>query len=99
MYGAIPNKETFEISSSSGHTVEGFETSLKYAATFIGLFQVFLFLLYGMTGAQVGIVEKSTTFDAGYGLFLGVEIMMFIGFGYLMVGVLYLVCLSTLNYY
>jgi ammonium transporter Rh len=83
MYGAVATKEPGDTTSLLGGD-HGFESSLKLASVSIGLFQIFLFVIYGMTGSKVGIVASPTDFDAAYGLFLGVEIMMFIGFGYLM---------------
>lgn len=89
MYGSISKDNANESASlieNGGHhgNDPDFNASLRNAATFLGLFQLFLLFAYGATSTKVGLLDVGTDFSAGYALFLGVEIMMFIGFGYLM---------------
>jgi hypothetical protein len=60
------------------------QRSLRKAAAAVGVFQIVLLLLYTLTSATVEIDPSAEQFSAAYGLFLGVAIMMHIGFGYLM---------------
>jgi ammonium transporter Rh len=76
--------------NGSNHNHEGMKAhAVRTTAAALGFFQLFLFVLYGVTFAEWSITEDSTDpldtdFSSAYSLFLGVEIMMFIGFGYLM---------------
>lgn len=59
---------------------------LNYATWAIGLWQVMMIILYATVGGpqELDPLTAPGTATQGYNMFIGVEVMMFIGFGYLM---------------
>ena len=57
--------------------------SMRKAVILLAAFQVFLLILLGTCTGQDPL--EGEVFTQAYNMFIGVEIMMFIGFGYLMV--------------
>jgi ammonium transporter Rh len=60
--------------------------SLHKSTILLGLLQVLLLVLFGISGHGGELLESGSSGSGtqGYNMFIGVEIMMFIGFGYLM---------------
>lgn len=58
-------------------------SELNKTTWLIGLFQIFLIIMFGICGGSE-LVDENTNSLAIYNMFLGVEVMMFVGFGYLM---------------
>lgn len=66
------------------HSSEQVKSSMSKATWFLAIFQVVLVILMGVCArGPEGHTEPGTVTQA-YNMFIGVEIMMFIGFGYLM---------------
>jgi ammonium transporter Rh len=58
---------------------------LNYATWLLGGFQVFLIILFAtVAGSEVDYSSTPGSVTQGYDMFVGVEVMMFVGFGYLM---------------
>jgi ammonium transporter Rh len=57
--------------------------ALNESTWFIGIFQLFLVILFG-TCVRDTVLPTGVDAVASYNMFIGVEIMMFVGFGYLM---------------
>ena len=75
---------------SEDHSVKDREwgdlAQLKKTAMLLGCFQIFLIILFACVGGSE-VLDPSTapgTGTQGYNMFIGVEVMMFVGFGYLM---------------
>lgn len=63
----------------------GTDKQLNNAAWLLGIFQVTLIILYATVGGTQLLTDAAPgSVTQGYNMFIGVEIMMFIGFGYLM---------------
>ena len=74
-----PEYQTVDKQKSNEH-----HFSSKLAAIGIGLFQILLTILFAASSSYIDMMAPAN-FTSAYNMFLGVEIMMFIGFGYLMV--------------
>ena len=64
----------------------GSQAQLEKTATFLAIFQIFLIILFACVGGSE-VLDPTTaqgTGSQGYNMFIGVEVMMFVGFGYLM---------------
>lgn len=75
---------SFDVDSSPP---AGKTTSLSMAANLLGGTQIVLFFLFGLCAKisfDASFQKTHGTVTEGYNMFIGVEIMMFIGFGYLM---------------
>ena len=63
----------------------GTAKQLNSATWSLGIFQITMIILYATVGgSQILPANAVGTVTQGYNMFIGVEIMMFIGFGYLM---------------
>jgi hypothetical protein len=87
LHRASINKEKLRIELDRKSTLSwGTIQQLNKTTWLLGCFQVVLIILFATLGGSE-VLDPSTapgTGSQGYNMFIGVEIMMFVGFGYLM---------------
>ncbi len=69
-YGSLlhdENKDAYRVNSYSDSASK--KSSVKYTAIAIGVFQLLLFMLYGVTGAKYKLTSNAD-FSIGYTLFI-----------------------------
>jgi ammonium transporter Rh len=81
----VGSKPTSEQHAPNFYHLEQAHVSWKHSANLLLALQVFLLILFARC-SQFNLTDSSSagTITQGYFYFLGIEIMMFIGFGYLM---------------